>query len=130
MKIREQDVNRAVKDEEGRIFYVLPRSDGNGYYGATNRAGNPKEEQRALEMEAKQARSGGQAKEQVHSAVGPGRKSSGGMVGKLIKLVILLAILGALAWAITAGPLKKFIPSNTPAATNSPAPVSPASPSH
>ena len=27
VKVRDQDAGRAVKDEEGRIFYVLPKSD-------------------------------------------------------------------------------------------------------
>ena len=33
VKIRDQDVGRAVKDRDGKVFYVLPRSDGSGYYG-------------------------------------------------------------------------------------------------
>ena len=37
VKVREQDVRRAVRDEEGRIFYVLPRPDGSGFFGSKTR---------------------------------------------------------------------------------------------
>ena len=33
VKIRDQDVGRAVKDRDGKVFYVLPRSDGSGRGG-------------------------------------------------------------------------------------------------
>lgn len=42
VKIRTTDIGRAVKDTEGRIFYVLPRSDGKGYYSSITRKGGPK----------------------------------------------------------------------------------------
>src|SRR5690606_29595340 len=53
VKIRDEDVGRAVRDEENRIFYVLERSDGSGHYGAPTRSGNPRDEQRYDELVAK-----------------------------------------------------------------------------
>lgn len=101
MKVRDNDAGRAVKDKQGRIFYVLPRSDGQGYYGATTRAGNPKEEQRAMELEVKTSAAQGHTHEVVANKAGP-KKS--GMKGKLILLIIILiAIVGA--WAFLLGPL-------------------------
>ncbi len=46
VKVREQDVRRAVRDEEGRIFYVLPRPDGSGFVGSKTRtpARDPQQE--------------------------------------------------------------------------------------
>lgn len=102
VKVRDQDVGRAVKDREGRIFYVLEKSDGTGYYGAMTRAGGEREEQRALKTEArsaeveehKQTVTGGGGVP-VHDATG--KKRSGGL-GKLILLLILLAILAVAGW--------------------------------
>jgi hypothetical protein len=55
VKIRPQDVGKAVRDEEGRIFYVLPKRDGSGYYGAPTRAGGQRDEQRAARYEQRMA---------------------------------------------------------------------------
>ena len=53
--VREQDVGRAVRDEGGRIFYVLVRSDGAGHYGSPTRSGGAAYEKRALELAAQPA---------------------------------------------------------------------------
>lgn len=109
MKVRDNDAGRAVKDREGRIFYVLPKKDGSGYYGALTRAGSEKEEARNQEMEEKRA--GAQSNKENQWE---GRSSSGGgigsLIGKLIKLLVVLAVLGGLAWAVLFGPLKGKIP--------------------
>ena len=34
LQVREQDIGRAIRDEEKRIFYVVERPDGDGYYAA------------------------------------------------------------------------------------------------
>ena len=39
VKVRQQDVGRAVRDDEGHIFYVLARSDAEGYVGSLTRGG-------------------------------------------------------------------------------------------
>jgi len=109
VKIRDQDVGRAVRDEENRIFYALPKSDGSGYYGAPTRAGGPKDEAKAQELEAKvgamkdqsQAR---QAEAQVHDATGKPRRGKGRLV-----LIILALIAIALGGAYVQGYLTPLI---------------------
>jgi hypothetical protein len=126
MKVRDGDAGRAVKDKEGRIFYVMPKKDGTGYFGALTRAGSDKDEARNAAHEAKS----GAVKENKNAQMGS-RPSGGGffgMIKKLIKLLIVLAVLGGLAWAILFGPLKGKIPylpgyqaaPATPAATPTP----------
>ena len=46
VKVRDEDIGRAVRDEENRIFYVVPRASGEGFYGAITRKGSPKDEER------------------------------------------------------------------------------------
>jgi len=46
VKAREEDVGRAIRDEGGRVFYVLPRLAGGGHYGSLTRAGSENEEAR------------------------------------------------------------------------------------
>ena len=98
VKIRDQDVGRAVRDEAGRIFYAVPRSDGNGFYGSPTRHGSPKDEQRYLDVAAKGhvARTTGaeRSEAQVHDASGRPRHRFGRF---LLLLVLLLIALGA-AW--------------------------------
>lgn len=119
VKVRDQDAGRAVRDEEGRIFYVLPRSDGNGYYGSITRAANTKDEQRALEMESKLAVSRGAVHDQVDVVRSRGGR---GLRGKLVVaiLAILVAILaylfgpwGPLPWFEgLVEPVEEPVPSN------------------
>jgi hypothetical protein len=128
VKVREQDAGRAVKDEEGRLFYVLPKSDGSGYYGAATRAGNPKEEERALELEAKVAVGAGKAKDQVEISLKPINVKPSNS-GAIVKLVIVLIILGGLAWLFFYGPAKEYNPwANQSPSRTPPAPAAPATP--
>ena len=46
--VRPQDIGRAVRDEEGRIFYVLAKSDGSGHFGSRTRQCDEKQEQAEL----------------------------------------------------------------------------------
>lgn len=96
VKIRDQDVGRAVRDEENRIFYVLERTNGDGYYSAATRAGGQRDERRYDEMVAKQNRTrdtGAAIHESaVHDARGKKRASNR---GKMVILILLL-IVGAL----------------------------------
>ncbi len=109
VKIRDEDVGRAVRDGEGRIFYALPKSDGSGYYGAPTRTGNPKDEQRALELEAKLASQGAYVKQThavaaAHDATGRRRSRKR---GKLVILVLAIVV-GALTYLFTLGPLSEW----------------------
>lgn len=99
VKIRDQDVGRAVRDREGRIFYVVKRSVGEGYYSSPTRAGSPRDETRYVELEQKVA----QARENidrpapvVHDVTGR-RKSS--VRGKLVILVLALVVAAMFAAA-------------------------------
>jgi hypothetical protein len=51
VKVREADVGRAIRDEGGRIFYVVARAEGGGYYGSMTRHGSAKDEQRYVDLE-------------------------------------------------------------------------------
>ena len=101
VKVRDNDAGRAVKDEEGRIFYVLPKSDGSGYYGSITRSGSgaARDESRNEEMEDKVA----VARGNVHENVEASRGGGGGMAGKVIVLVFILAVLGFGAWVFVGG---------------------------
>lgn len=95
VKVRDQDVGRAVRDEENRIFYVVPKSDGSGYYAAPTRKGSEKDEQRYAELEAKTDQSAQQVKAEhaaVHDATGPGRSGGGGKFLLLLILIVVAAI--------------------------------------
>lgn len=106
VKVREKDVGRAVTDEDGGIFYVLPKSDGSGYYGAPTRHGGEKDEQRAAGHEARMGRAAGVASRREHMVRAPSRRTGG--KGKLI-LVLLVIIAAAAAWAVFYGPLKGLL---------------------
>jgi hypothetical protein len=53
VSVREQDVGRAVRDGEGKVFYVLPRIGGQGYYASKTRSGGEAEERNYQEIEAR-----------------------------------------------------------------------------
>jgi len=107
VKVRDQDAGRAVKDEEGRLFYVLQRSDGSGYYGAPTRAGGQRDEQRYDTMLAKQTHTRQVGAERSAAQIAAGQRSRGR--GGLIKLIIVLAVLAAGAWAVLYGPLSGLL---------------------
>lgn len=123
VKVRDNDAGRAVRDEEGRIFYVLAKSDGTGYYGATTRAGNPKEEARALELESKVATGQGEAKTRVDEMKSL-RKPSRGLRGPVL-FILIVAALAAAGYLFFYGPLKHLNPL-APGAPATPAQESPA----
>ena len=97
VKVRDQDVKRAVRDEEGRIFYVLPKSDGSGFFGSMTRAGGEKEERRAAAAQAKADQMAEQAtrvQQAPHDSTGRRR---GGWRGLLV-IVILVVIVAILTY--------------------------------
>lgn len=95
VKVRDQDLERAIRDGEGRIFYAVKRSDGQGYYGALTRKGSDKDEQRYLDMIEKmqKAREVGKQRsaEQVHDATGKASRPG------TMRWVILLVLAGLIA---------------------------------
>lgn len=98
VKIREQDIGRAVRDEEGRIFYVVRRSSGEGYYAAMTRKGSAREEAAydAMAAKASVARAAGAAASarQIHDATGRRRSN---LRGKLVIAALVGLVLGVLA---------------------------------
>lgn len=128
VKIRDQDVGRAVRDEENRIFYVLERADGSGHYSAPTRAGNPREEQRYDELVAKisQTRAAGQleSQRQVHDAMGKPRANL--LVRAIVLIFILLVIAGA--YLYLSGHLNQWLGGQGTSPLQPPAPAVPAIP--
>ena len=100
VKVREQDVGRAVRDEAGRVFYVLPRGGGEGHYASKTRAGGPEAEAAYDAM----PRHEGQTMASAHDATGRPRRDA--VRGKLVIAFLAVIVLGMLAlWAFTVGPL-------------------------
>ena len=94
VKVRDQDLGRAIRDEEGRVFYVVPRPDGDGHYAALTRKGSPKDLERYDKLEARAAEVQAMVDAQhqaVHDATGRKRARP------LARLIALLLILAALA---------------------------------
>jgi FKBP-type peptidyl-prolyl cis-trans isomerase len=101
VKVRDQDLERAIRDREGRIFYAVKRSDGQGYYGALTRKGSAKDEQRYLDMLEKMQRArdvGAQrSAQQIHDATG---KPSGPGALRWVLLLIVVALIAAVSWYV------------------------------
>lgn len=101
VKLRDQDVGRAVRDEEGRVFYVVQRASGEGYYAALTRKGSPKDEERYDSLATKMAHSQEQVKKEVavvHDATGKRRPS---MLRKLVGVAVLLIVLAAIWYVLS-----------------------------
>ena len=135
VKVRDQDVSRAIRDEEGRIFYVVPKSDGNGHYTSPTRKGSEKDEQRYAELQAKQSASAERVKEQhkvAFDATGPGRKRP----WTYYVLVLLFLLGGAVGgWfavdyfldeeiiGLPDNPLENVLPNEVPGVPEAPDPI-------
>lgn len=105
VRVREQDVGRAVKDEEGRVFYLMKKGVGSGYYGSTTRFGGEQEEAKYEAMLAKGEHARRVAEERHAEAVGPkaagrcGCKSGCESGCKACKVVVVLVLLAGVAAA-------------------------------
>ncbi len=99
VKVRDQDLQRAIRDGEGRIFYAVKRGDEQGYYGALTRKGSDKDERRYVELLEKmeKAREVGKARsaEQIHDATG---KTKGPGMLRWVLLLIVAAVIAAVTW--------------------------------
>ena len=49
VKVREQDLGRALRDEQGRVFYIVEDPE-HGRYAARTRKGSPKDLERYREI--------------------------------------------------------------------------------
>ena len=99
VKVREQDLGRALRDEQGRVFYVVEDPE-HGRYAARTRKGSPKDLERYREIEAKTAQLDDHTQPtrddlaQAHDAAGKKRKNPAG----LLLLVVIAAVLVALGY--------------------------------
>lgn len=99
VKIREQDLGRALRDEQGRVFYVVEDPE-HGRYAARTRKGSPKDLERYRAIEANTAQlddevqTTRQGLAQAHDASGAKRRNPLG----LLVLVLLLAAVAALGY--------------------------------
>jgi hypothetical protein len=96
VKFRTQDVGRTLRDDEGNLFYVLLRTDGQGYYASFTRAGGPKELERYEALVAK----GVQAK--ANGAIRSGAQvtaTRSGRCGRLWLAAVAVIVLAAAAYA-------------------------------
>ena len=95
VKVRPQDVGRAVRDEAGRLFYVLPRPDGSGYYSAPSRAGGQRDIDRydryLHRMAGAKQVAEGRSRDQIESAARQARKR------RWARFVLVLIVLAAAA---------------------------------
>ena len=102
--VREQDVGRAVRDDSGRVFYVLQKQDGGGHYGSRTRIGGAEQEQHAAAMAAAPAPAPAEAEVQdrpsvqVHDARGRGRPGRWRRVVILVLLLVAASAAGYYAW--------------------------------
>lgn len=94
VKVREQDLGRAVRDEEGRVFYIVEDPE-HGRYAARTRKGSDKDLQRYREMQAKAGTLDDNPAVQasrsaaVHDATGAKRRNP---VGMIVLLIVLLVV--------------------------------------
>ncbi len=99
VKVRDQDLQRAIRDSEGRIFYAVKRSDGRGYYGSFTRKGSYKDEQRCLDMleKTQHARETGaeRSAQQIHDATG---NSSGPGGVRWLLLLVVAVLIASVTW--------------------------------
>jgi len=123
VKVREEDVGRAVRDEAGRVFYVVTKDDGT-FYSSLTRHGSEKDEQRYAKIEAgeavltEQSRAAQADRPPLHDATGKRRSSS----ARPLLWLILLLILAAVAYHLAGDPLGLYTqpspaPATQPAAT-------------
>ena len=102
VKVRDQDMGRALRDEQGRVFYIVEDPE-QGRYAARTRKGSAKDLERyqklvAGELEMDQHK---QAVAQAHDATGAKRRNPVGLLVLLV-IVLLLAV-GAYVLLINPG---------------------------
>lgn len=114
VKVREEDLGRALRDEGGRVFYALKTADGQDVYGAVTRKGSPEEEARyqsqdwltpgsapapgsapgssAPEAEGAGPANNSESSAEPHDATGPGRKAP---VSRYVFIAVLVLLIAA-----------------------------------
>ena len=136
VKVREQDLGRAIRDDEGHVFYVLPRAAGQGHYGSRTRQGSAAEEQHYDEVEAQPPTAAAEAtapaghQPDVHDATGPGRPGSELRWRMALAVLILVALFVAifLTWHFWPGEATPPAPQPVPEQQHEPGAVPPEDP--
>lgn len=102
VKIMPKDVGKAVKDRDGRVFYVLEDGEG-GYYPSMNRSGEgaAKAQGDHARMEERMA--------EHHAAVAERGAGSGKRSKGYLLYLIIVGLLVVAAWAFIYGPLQGMI---------------------
>ena len=99
VKVREQDLGRALRDEQGRVFYIVEDPE-HGRYAARTRKGSPKDLERYRKIESGAAKLDSDEDRpaatalQPHDATGTKRRNPLG----LLLLVLVLAAIAALGY--------------------------------
>lgn len=101
--VREADVGRALRDENGKVFYVLRQSDDKGYYGSRTRGGGSQDERNYIEISTRSSEADlSESAPPMHDLTGNcGPRSRGKLV---ILVLVVIALVIALLWALTVGP--------------------------
>ncbi|MFK7790030.1 MAG: FKBP-type peptidyl-prolyl cis-trans isomerase [Phycisphaeraceae bacterium] len=96
VKIREHDLGRALRDEQGRVFYVVEDPE-HGRYAARTRKGSDKDLQRYRQIESGVAKledgptlSEAQV-QQAHDATGKTRRNPVGLLAMLVIIALVAA---------------------------------------
>ena len=106
VKVREQDLGRAIRDEEGRVFYIVEHPEF-GRYAARTRKGSDKDLERYKQIESGNAKLDADPAVQasrsatVHDATGAKRRNPVGLL--LLILILLLAAGGAYVYFVNPG---------------------------
>lgn len=106
VKVRDEDVGRAVRDEMNRIFYVVPRADGSGFYGAVTRKGSPKDEERYDKLAANPVAAAAERTDTAPATpAAPAHDATGGRRRRrpVRRAVLTLLLLGAGALGVAYG---------------------------
>ena len=96
VKIREHDLGRALRDEQGRVFYVVEDPE-HGRYAARTRKGSEKDLQRYREIESGVAKleDGPELEDaraqHVHDATGSKRRNPMGLLAAIVILSVIAA---------------------------------------
>lgn len=106
VKVREQDLGRAIRDEQGRVFYIVEHPE-HGRYAARTRKGSDKDLERyraveagTAELDEAPAAQAARAAE-VYDATGTKRRNPVGLAILLVVLALLAA--GAYVYFVNPG---------------------------
>ena len=124
VKVRDQDIGRAIRDKQNRIFYALPKSTGDGYYSSPTRQGGLKDEQRYQRMLEKSVKTHQNVLEEVvaHDATGRKRRRSRGRLVLLV-VVVVAAAAGYYVWKNYSEEIKRVIPTGDQPTSQAPCPA-------